>query len=378
MPEFRFVFLGLSITSSWGNGHATTYRSLVRGLAGLGHHVIFLERDTPWYAANRDLPDPPYCETALYGSVEEARDRFDCRIREADAVIVGSYVPEGIAIGDWVTSRSRGVTAFYDIDTPVTLASMQQGNNEYLSASLIPRYDLYLSFSGGPVLRRLEGEYRATRARLLSCSVDESVYRPERNEIRWDLGYLGTYSADRQPALETLLCEPARHWPAGRFVVAGPQYPEVISWPDNVARADHVPPSGHRAFYSSQRFTLNITRAAMARAGYSPSVRLFEAAACGAAIISDYWPGLEEVLRPGRDILIARSTGESLALLRELPEADRERVGRNARARILSKHTSAERAAELEAYVLEVLAAKAGRRAAAQVFQSPKLSASPS
>jgi spore maturation protein CgeB len=366
MSQLRFVFFGLSITSSWGNGHATTYRSLVRGLAAGGHRVTFLERDTPWYAANRDLPDPSYCETALYASVEEARDRFDRLVRQADAVIVGSYVPDGVAIGDWVTSRSRGITAFYDIDTPITLAGMRHGGSEYLSARLIPRYDLYLSFSGGPVLPRLENEYGAPRARLLYCSVDESVYRPEPHEPRWDLGYLGTYCADRQQTLEALLCEPARQWPAGRFIVAGPQYPEAISWPDNVDRTNHVPPLEHRTFYNSQRFTLNVTRAGMVRAGYSPSVRLFEAAACGAAIISDYWPGLEDVLRPGRDILVAGSTAECLALLRELPEADRRRVGRNARARILAKHTSAHRAAELEAYVLEVLAAKAGRRTAVQ------------
>jgi spore maturation protein CgeB len=351
----RIVLLGLSITSSWGNGHATTYRGLVKALSARGHDVLFLERDREWYASNRDLPNPPYGRTALYSSVEELCDLFAGEVREADLVVVGSYVPEGAVAGRWVISNARGVTAFYDIDTPVTLAGLEKGDLEYLSADLISRYQLYLSFTGGPVLRRLEEEFGSPKARALYCSVDPELYFPESCERLWDLGYLGTYSSDRQPALEQLLIDPAQSWTEGRFVVAGPLYPETVKWPPNVERVLHLPPSEHRAFYCQQRFTLNVTRREMVRAGYSPSVRLFEAAACGAPIISDYWQGLETLFEPGREVLIARSPRETLSYLREIPEAERLRIGERARAKVLAAHTAARRAEELERYALEGL-----------------------
>jgi spore maturation protein CgeB len=363
MPRLQFVFLGLSITSSWGNGHATTYRGLVRELTARGHDVIFLERDAPWYAENRDLPKPPYGATHVYSSLEELKDRFEPEVRSSDVVIVGSYVPEGVAVGEWVTSTARGVTAFYDIDTPVTMAKLERGDHEYLTPALIGRYDLYLSFTGGPMLRRIERCYGARRARVLYCSVDPAMYYPEHRPIKWDLGYIGTYGADRQPVLEALLCEPARLWPGGRFIVAGPMYPRRISWPKNVRRRNHLAPSKHRAFYNAQRFTLNVTRADMVRAGYSPSVRLFEAAACSVPIISDIWNGLETILRPGSEILIARTAADALRYIRDMPEDERRAIGENARRRVLRAHTAAHRAAQLERYVLtEGVAARSAAR----------------
>jgi spore maturation protein CgeB len=358
MPQLRFVIFGLSITSSWGNGHATTYRGLVRELVARGHDVLFLERDVPWYADNRDLPKPLHGTTALYNSVDEAKDRFSRQVGQADVVMVGSYVPDGVAIGDWVTSHAGGATAFYDIDTPVTIAKLERLEEEYLSAQLIPRYDLYLSFTGGPILRRLERQFGSPRARVLYCSVDPAVYRPEDTAAKWDLGYIGTYGEDRQPKLDALLCSPARQWKEGRFVVAGPMYPESIMWPENVERVDHLAPGDHRTFYNSQRFTLNVTRADMVRAGHSPSVRLFEAAACGVPIISDWWAGLDQMFKPGREILIAQTCEESLRFLREIPEKERLRIGERARARVSACHTAAHRAAELETHVMEAISAK--------------------
>jgi len=354
--RMRFVVLGLSITSSWGNGHATTYRALLRELAARGHDVLFLERDVPWYASNRDLPDPGFCRTELYSSLEELKTRFAREVRAADVVIVGSYVPEGVAVGQWVIRTARGVTAFYDIDTPVTLAKLSRGDEEYLSPALIPQYRLYFSFTGGPTLRFLERHYGSPRARALYCSVDPGLYYPEPERRRkWDLGYLGTYGEDRQPALNALLVDPARQWHGGHFIVAGPLYPAHLKWPKNVARVDHLPPGEHRAFYNAQRYTLNVTRADMVRAGYSPSVRLFEAAACGTPIISDRWDGLDTIFKPGAEILLATDTQEALRVLREMPEQERLRIGDRARRRVLAKHTAAHRAAELERHVLEYL-----------------------
>jgi spore maturation protein CgeB len=333
-----------------------TYRGLLRALARRGHAVTFLERDVPWYADNRDLPRPPFCRAFLYADLDELRTTYGRLVREADLVIVGSYVPDGAAVGRWAISAARGVVAFYDIDTPVTLASLARGDCEYLSPALIPLYDLYLSFTGGPTLELLERRHGAPLARALYCSVDPEQYFPAEAATDWDLGYLGTYSADRQPKLEELLNGPARALPERKFVVAGPQYPAELAWPENVERTAHVPPDGHRSFYSRQRFTLNLTRADMAAAGWSPSVRLFEAAACAAAIVSDWQPGIDEFFRPGEDILIARSSEEVSKLLRDTPEPTRRRLGANARARALARHTADHRAAELERHYVDALA----------------------
>ncbi|EYF03204.1 CgeB family protein [Chondromyces apiculatus] len=374
------VFLGLSITSSWGNGHATTYRGLARELARRGHRVLFLERDVPWYRDNRDLPAPPYCTTELYGSLEELFDRFVGVVRQADLTIVGSYVPEGCEVGNWALRMARGLVAFYDIDTPVTLRSLEAGTCAYLSASLLKRYDLYLSFTGGPLLHHIEQQYGVPRARPLYCSADPSLYYPEGPDTppapsapsaarggdtasatpqpeaaaAWTMGYLGTYSDDRQPVLDRLLLTPARRRPEQRFMVAGPQYPAHIAWPPNVSRVEHVPPSEHRGIYCSQRFALNVTRSDMVAAGFSPSVRLFEAAACGTPIISDPWVGLDTFFEPDTEILVARTSEDVLRILDGMPEEQRREIGARARVRVLEEHTAAHRAATLEGYAREL------------------------
>jgi spore maturation protein CgeB len=364
----KIVFFGLSITSSWGNGHATTYRSLIRALTERGHDVLFLERDAEWYASNCDLRQPSYCSVHLYANLAELETRWLSRIRSADCVVVGSYVPEGIAIGDLVQRSATGVTAFYDIDTPVTLARLDAGV-EYLAPRQIPRYDLYLSFTGGPVLEVLEHRYRARLARPLYCSVDPSIYSPDPTASRptHDLGYLGTYSADRQPTLDRLLVSVARARPAGRFVVAGPQYPDDLAWPSNVERLVHLPPARHRSFYTSLRFTLNVTRRDMRASGYSPSVRLFEAAACGTPIVSDRWPGLDAFFDVGDEILVADRGEDVLGILRDVDDRTRSAIGSAARQRILRRHSSAHRAVEFERYVAEAgLEAAMGTRAVPQ------------
>jgi spore maturation protein CgeB len=349
----RIVILGLSITSSWGNGHATTYRGLVRELAARGHDVLFLERDVPWYANQRDLRNPPYGRTELYRDFDALRERHGDAVRDADLVIVGSYVPQGIRVGDWVLEQAHGVKAFYDIDTPVTLRALERGECEYLTREQIPRYDLYLSFTGGPTLRRLEVELGAPRARALYCAFDPLLYFPEPQAIAWDLAYMGTYSIDRQHTLEALLVAPARARPHSRFAVAGPQYPDGLAWPANVEYIAHLPPGEHRAFYNRQRYTLNVTRADMIAAGWSPSVRLFEAAACATPIVSDRWPGIESILTPGREVLLAATSEEVLRILRDIDEDERRMIGERARERVLSEHTAAHRAAALERYAFQ-------------------------
>ncbi|MCU1335613.1 MAG: hypothetical protein JWO19_1194, partial [Bryobacterales bacterium] len=329
-------------------------RSLIRGLAGRGHRVLFLERDAPWYADNRDELNPPGAVTEIYANFDELLTRFESAVERASLVMVGSYVPEGVRCGEWVTSVAQGKTAFYDIDTPVTLGKLEAGDQEYITPALIRRYDAYLSFTGGPTLRTIESRYGSPMARALYCSVDPEQYQPVSAEKRWDMGYLGTYSVDRQPTLNELLIEPARQWSKGRFAVAGPLYPDNIEWPANVRRTPHLSPREHALFYSSQRFTLNVTREAMKHAGYSPSVRLFEAAACEVAMVSDAWHGLDTVFRIGKEVLVAEKTEDTLRILHDLPEAERLNIGRAARRRVLAEHTPRQRVIQLEGYLKEM------------------------
>jgi spore maturation protein CgeB len=353
-PQLNCVFLGLSITSTWGNGHATTYRGLLKELSKRGHHVTFLERDVPWYARNREFENTPYCKVALYESITELKERFARLIQSADIVVVGSYVPDGIVIGHWVTSIAKNVTAFYDIDTPVTLATLQSSRCEYISRDLYPRYNLYLSFTGGPTLDFIERRLGSPCARALYCSVDPSSYYPQAQAAKWDIGYLGTYAVDRQPALENLLLFVAKKHGKKRFAVAGPQYPNDIIWPKNVERIEHLPATEHRKFYNSQKFTLNLTRQDMIRTGYSPSVRLFEAAACGVPILTDEWPGLGTFFSPRVEILPVSNSAAITSYL-QMPGDQRLELGERARRRTLRFHTAAVRAEEFEAYAAESL-----------------------
>ncbi|MEX2402694.1 MAG: glycosyltransferase [Balneolales bacterium] len=349
--SLNIVIIGLSLSSSWGNGHATTYRSLVKGLFQEGHQVTFLERDAEWYAANRDLNSYPYCQLFLYKTLGELKNTYPDLIKDADMVMVGSYLKEGVSIGDWVTSHAQGITAFYDIDTPITLAKLDQQDYEYIHPELIPKFNMYLSFSGGEILNTLVNDYKAPLARPLYCSVDPDLYYPENRSKQWQIGYLGTYSPDRQPTLDKLLLETAKRRPEDSFVVGGPQYPPEIAWPVNVERIEHLSPKRHCGFYNSQQFTLNVTRDAMIEAGYSPSVRLFEAAACATPIISDYWAGLETFFEPDQEILIAESTKDVQQYLNKYSDKERETIGLRARDRVLKEHTSRERARQLIRYV---------------------------
>ncbi|HET9099724.1 MAG TPA: glycosyltransferase [Acidobacteriaceae bacterium] len=352
----KIVVYGLTITSSWGNGHATTYRALLSALAGRHHRIEFIEKDVEWYRSNRDLPNPEFCSVHLYDSWESSAGALLELSEDADAIIIGSYFPDAVAATSRLLEQARCPVLFYDIDTPITLQRLRsEGVTEYLNPALIPSYAAYLSFTGGPALRELEQNFGALRAIPFFCSVDPDLYRPlpVREEFRCDLSYLGTYAKDRQPKLERLLDGAASLLPQKDFLVAGSQYPEPISWSPNVRRIIHVSPPDHPAFFSSSRFTLNLTREAMVSAGYSPSVRLFEASACGAAIVSDSWPGLDEFLTPGEEILLPTDAADVIDILEHVSDAERNRIGGRARERILAEHTAGHRAVEFERIIAE-------------------------
>ena len=347
----EIVIFGLSLSSSWGNGHATTFRALLRGLHAEGRRVLFLERRQPWYAENQDLADPDFCELRFYDDIPEALACHRDRLEAAEAVIVGSYVPEGQRLIDALDRLKLRQLCFYDIDTPVTMDLLDRGEDIHLARRQMPRFDAYFSFSGGTVLDRLRETYGTPNPQPLYCAVDEDAYRPMAVPTRWDLGYLGTYSPDRQPGLEALLIEPARRLPQMRFVVAGSMFPDGIDWPGNVERIEHLPPARHAAFYNAQRFTLNLTRAAMRRLGWSPSVRLFEAAACGTPIISDRWQGLDKLLPEGRAVLLADGPGDVVAALTRTTDPQRQALAEAARQIVLADHTGRARARELTAHL---------------------------
>ena len=314
----KLVIFGLSITSSWGNGHATTYRALIRALYARGHRIVFFERNQEWYSSNRDLPEPQFCRVLLFDEWNRILPVVRRELHDCDVAMVGSYFLDGIQAIQELVDAMVPVKAFYDIDTPVTVSHLRCGGADYLQAGQVPIFDLYFSFTGGPILRELEHTFGARKALALYCSVDPEHHFPRgvTPEFACDLSYMGTYAADRQPKLEELFCKPARELPQSKFLLAGPQYPEV-AWPANVRHIAHLSPEWHAQLYSSSRFVLNITRREMVAAGYSPSVRLFEAAACGAAIISDTWTGLESIFLPNEEILLARDNEEMISYLSE-------------------------------------------------------------
>ena len=349
----KIVIFGLTISSSWGNGHATLWRGLCRALARQGHRIVFFERDVPYYAATRDLETCPGGELVLYDDWNAVLPRARRELADADAAIVTSYCPDALAAAGLVHERPRAVGVFYDLDTPVTLARLAQGADvPYLGPRGLADFDLVFSYTGGTALDLLRHRLGARAAVPLYGHVDPDAHRPVARVPRYEAGlsYLGTYSADRQDTLTALFVGPARRRPYCRFLIGGAQYPQDFPWSANIFFARHVAPREHPAFFSSSRLTLNVTRAAMAQMGWCPSGRLFEAAACGTALVSDVWEGLGSFFTPGREVICARGPEDTLAAL-DLDDAERNRIAGAARERVLAEHTSARRAAQMTAAI---------------------------
>lgn len=349
----KLVVFGLTISSSWGNGHATLWRGLCRALAERGHEVVFFERDVPYYASTRDLWEVPGGTLHLYSDWSEARAAARRELRDADVGMITSYCVDALPAAE-LLGASRALRVFYDMDTPVTLDTLKSGRPvPYIGERGLRDYDLVLSYTGGGALHELRTRLGASRVAPLYGHVDPSVHHPvaPSEHYRCDLSYLGTYAADRQAALEAFFIEPARLLPERRFMLGGAQYPQDFPWTDNIFFRQHLPPGLHPAFFCSSRLTLNVTRRAMAEMGFCPSGRLFEAAACGVPVLTDHWEGLDSFFTPDEEVLVARTTADAVDAL-SLSDAELRRVAEAARERTLAEHTSARRAAQLE----EVLA----------------------
>jgi spore maturation protein CgeB len=346
----KIVFFGLTISSSWGNGHATLLRGLFKSLTARRHEIVFFERDVPYYAAHRDLVEMPGVELFLYTDWHDVSAKARQAIAESDVAVVTSYCPDGIDATDLVASSNVNLSVFYDLDTPVTLEALQNGEQlAYIGPRKLADFDLVLSYTGGAALDALRDQLNARRVVPLFGSVDTDVHHPAptRDAYLADLSYLGTYAPDRQLLLDSLFIQVARRSPERRFVVGGSKYPQDFPWQQNIWYVRHVPPSAHATFFCSSPLTLNVTRGAMARMGYCPSGRLFEAAACGVAIVSDEWAGLDTFFEPGIEILVARNTDDMIAAM-QLPNAELASIAKAGRQRVLESHTAAHRAAELE------------------------------
>lgn len=351
--RMKFVIFGLTISSSWGNGHATLWRGLCRALAQRGHKIVFFERDVPYYAAHRDLVDWADGELRIYADFNKVRYLARRHLADADVAMVTSYCADAVAATEAVLESRAQLRTFYDLDTPVTLEGLEAGKPvEYIGARGLRDFDLVLSYTGGRALEQLQERLGARRVAPLYGSVDPEAHRRVAAEERFaaDLSYLGTYAADRQAALEALFVETARRCGGKKFLLGGAQYPQAFPWTDNIFFVQHVEPGQHPAFYSSSRLTLNITRRAMKEMGYCPSGRLFEAAACGTPILSDCWEGLELFLEPGREIIVAGSTDEAVAAM-DMTDGELAAVAKAARERVLDEHTAAHRARHLETII---------------------------
>jgi spore maturation protein CgeB len=351
-PQLKIVILGPSLTTSLGNSAASTYRGLVRELAARGHEVLFLQRGDEKNDGQK-MPRIDSGRVEEYSGLKDLKNRHAAALRDADFVLLASQIMEAVDIGDWITRHAQGVTAFYDLSTLDTMAAGPKGESS-ISAGLISRFNLYLSFAGGPLLDQLEDKFGSPMARPLYPAVDARLFFPEYTKQTWDLGFIGRHSDDCLPVLERLLLEPARRWDDGRFIVAGSWYPRSLRWPGNVKRIPQISPQKRRAFYNSQRFTLDLMPPDTLALGYSPSARLFEAAACGTPVITEFWPGLDAFFTPDEEILVSHSADETMIYLEEISEPDRRRMGYRARERVLSSHTTRHRAAELESYILEL------------------------
>ncbi len=347
----KLTIFGLTLSSSWGNGHATPYRAILRALQRRGARIVFYEKDVPYYSAHRDCAALGYCDLRLYSSWDMVRAEALREAAESDIVINASYCPEGARISDDVLELDAPLHIFYDLDTPITLKALEAGDTDYLRREQIARFDLYLSFTGGRILQRLEREYGAGLARPLYGCVDPDAYRrvAAKPEFRGSLSYLGTYAPDRQQKLDELFLEPARRCPALEFVLAGSMYPGDWTWPPNVKRFEHVAPAQHAALYSSSRATLNITRHEMADSGFCPSGRFFEAAACSAPVLTDWWEGLDAFFDPRDELCVVRSAEDVLACL-SADDCELHAMAERARHRTLAEHTGERRAEELLTY----------------------------
>jgi spore maturation protein CgeB len=348
----RFVVFGLTASSTWGNGHATVWRGLARALAEQGHALEFYERDQPWYAAHRDATELPGGKLRLHRALAEVAAEAREAADSADVAMVTSYCPDALAATELVLGSRARVKAFYDLDTGVTVSQLRAGEGvPWVGPRGLADFDLVLSFTGGRALALLREVLGARRVAPLHGGVDPATHRPSppAPPFRGDVSHLGTWAQGRPEGLESLFVGPAARMPERTFVLGGPMYDDSFPWRSNIRYVRHLEPALHPAFFCSSPLTVSVTRADLAPLGHCPSPRLFEAAACGVPVMSDWFEGLDSFFTPGQEILVARTLEEAVEAI-ATPREELAWIGRRARDRALAEHTAAARARQLVAF----------------------------
>lgn len=353
MPSpLRIAFFGSSLVSSYWNGAATYYRGIVRALHGRGHRVTFFEPDAFGRQQHRDIEDPDWAEVVVYPAASEGdAARALERARGADLVVKAS----GVGVFDEFLERevlalrsSTTRVAFWDVDAPATLERMLGDPADPLRAH-VPGYDMVLTYGGG---QRVVDAYLGLGAR--ECvpvynALDPQTHHPVERDYRFaaDLGFLGNRLPDREARVARFFFDAARMAPEFDYLLGGSGWDDV-ELPGNVKRLGHVSTRDHNAFNCSARMVLNINRDSMARFGFSPPTRVFEAAGAGACLITDAWEGIGMFLEPGTEVLVADGPDQVNEYLRTIGPVQSRRIGERARERLLGEHTYAHRAAQLE------------------------------
>lgn len=360
----HIAFFGSSLVSCYWNGAATYYRGLLRALAERGHQITFYEPDAYGRQQHRDMADPDWARVVVYPA--ETPDQVLATVRQArgaDLVVKAS----GVGVHDALLEAAvldrqgpRTLVAFWDVDAPATLDRITQDRSDAFR-DLIPRYDLVFTYGGGGPVVDAYTAFGAQACIPIYNALDPHTHHPVAPDPRFDsdLGFLGNRLPDREKRVEEFFLDVAQARPHRRFLLGGSGWGDKPRAP-NVNYVGHVGTGDHNAFNCTPTAVLNINRESMARYGFSPPTRVFEAAGAGACIITDAWVGIELFLEPGREVLVARSGAEVAEHLDRLT-ADREiavDLGAAAQQRIRADHTYTHRAVEVE----RVLDAAAGHR----------------
>jgi spore maturation protein CgeB len=347
------AFFASSLVSAYWNGAATYYRGIVRALHARGHRVTFYEPDAFDRQRHRDIPDPPWARVVVYGAQDEAAVlRTVEQARGADLVVKAS----GVGVFDTLLERAvlalqgpRTAVVYWDVDAPATLDRMQADATDPLRP-LVPRYDLVLTYGGGEPVRRAYLALGARDCIPIYNALDPSTHFPVAPDPRFagDLGFLGNRLPDREARVEAFFLQAAALRPGRCFLLGGSGWADKVV-PANVEHLGHVYTADHNAFNCTPLAVLNISRESMARYGFSPATRVFEAAGAAACLVTDAWEGLEQFFAPGSEVLVARSGDEVAQHLDALDRARARAIGQAAYRRVLAEHTYDHRAAQLDA-----------------------------
>lgn len=350
----NIAFFGSSLLSAYWNGAATYYRGMIRALSERGHSVTFYEPDAYERQAHRDIEPPSWARSVVYANSLDAMGRALDDARGADVLIKASGVgvfDSELEAGVLAHKSGSNLVLFWDVDAPATLERVQQSPDDAFRA-LIPRYDAILTYGGGAPVSDAYAALGARECVPIYNALDPSTHFPAAPDERFEaaLGFLGNRLPDREARVEEFFWKAARQCPEQVLVLGGAGWDDHER-PPNVHYLGHVYTRDHNAFHATPRLALNISRDSMARFGFSPATRVFEATGAGACLVSDWWEGIEQFFEPNSEILVARSGEEVSAFVRELSEERAREIGQAALKRALAEHTYAQRAARFEAAI---------------------------